>query len=155
MEQENTRKETFLAAFLLLAGSLILWKGYSYEPDSRQFPVFLGWLFVSFSALNAVTLFRKIKTEKLSLSFNFHKLSFPLSLSVLLLVGAYAAAIPLLGYYLSTFLFLILMMAGFGYVRKKNLLIYLGVTVLFLAGVYLFFTLLLGTRLPVGEIWAF
>ena len=32
MEQENTRKETFLAAFLLLAGSLILWKGYSYEP---------------------------------------------------------------------------------------------------------------------------
>lgn len=151
MEQENTRKETFLAAFLLLAGSLILWKGYSYEPDSRQFPVFLGWLFVSFSALNAVTLFRKIKTEKLSLSFNFHKLSFPLSLSVLLLVGAYAAAI----YYLSTFLFLILVMAGFGYVRKKNLLIYLGVTVLFLAGVYLFFTLLLGTRLPVGEIWAF
>lgn len=155
MEQENTRKETFLAAFLLLAGSLILWKGYSYESDSRQFPVFLGWLFVSFSALNAVTLFRKIKTEKLSLSFNFHKLSFPLSLSVLLLVGAYAAAIPLLGYYLSTFLFLILVMAGFGYVRKKNLLIYLGVTVLFLAGVYLFFTLLLGTRLPVGEIWAF
>ena len=110
---------------------------------------------MSFSALNAVTLFRKIKTEKLSLSFNFHKLSFPLSLSVLLLVGAYAAAIPLLGYYLSTFLFLILVMAGFGYVRKKNLLIYLGVTVLFLAGVYLFFTLLLGTRLPVGEIWAF
>ena len=44
MEQENIRKETFLATLLLLAGTLILWKGYSYEPDSRQFPVFLGWL---------------------------------------------------------------------------------------------------------------
>ena len=62
MEQENTRKETFLAAFLLLAGSLILWKGYSYEPDSRQFPVFLGWLFVSFSAL-------KLKNCRFPLTF--------------------------------------------------------------------------------------
>ena len=42
MEQENIRKETFLATLLLLAGTLILWKGYSYEPDSRQFPVFLA-----------------------------------------------------------------------------------------------------------------
>ena len=61
MEQENIRKETFLATLLLLAGTLILWKGYSYEPDSRQFPVFLGWLFVSFSILNAITLFKKFK----------------------------------------------------------------------------------------------
>ncbi|WP_439787663.1 hypothetical protein [Parasutterella excrementihominis] len=37
MKQENIRKETFLATLLLLAGTLILWKGYSYEPDSRQF----------------------------------------------------------------------------------------------------------------------
>lgn len=77
MEQENIRKETFLATLLLLAGTLILWKGYSYEPDSRQFPVFLGWLFVSFSILNAITLFKKFKAEKLSLSFEFHRPGFP------------------------------------------------------------------------------
>ena len=144
MEQENIRKETFLATLLLLAGTLILWKGYSYEPDSRQFPVFLGWLFVSFSILNAITLFKKFKAEKLSLSFEFHRPGFPLSLTI-----------PLLGYYLSTFLFLILVMAGFGCIRKRSLLVYLGVTLLFLTGVYFFFTLLLGTRLPVGDIWAF
>ena len=155
MEQENIRKETFLATLLLLAGTLILWKGYSYEPDSRQFPVFLGWLFVSFSILNAITLFKKFKAEKLSLSFEFHRPGFPLSLTILLLIGTYAVAVPLLGYYLSTFLFLILVMAGFGCIRKRSLLVYLGVTLLFLTGVYLFFTLLLGTRLPVGEIWAF
>lgn len=108
MEQENIRKETFLATLLLLAGTLILWKGYSYEPDSRQFPVFLGWLFVSFSILNAITLFKKFKAEKLSLSFEFHRPGFPLSLTILLLIGTYAVAVPLLGYYLSTFLFLIL-----------------------------------------------
>lgn len=155
MEQENIRKETFLATLLLLAGTLILWKGYSYEPDSRQFPVFLGWLFVSFSILNAITLFKKFKAEKLSLSFEFHRPGFPLSLTILLLVGTYAVAVPLLGYYFSTFLFLILLMAGFGCIRKRSLLVYLGVTLLFLTGVYFFFTLLLGTRLPVGEIWAF
>lgn len=155
MEQENIRKETFLATLLLLAGTLILWKGYSYEPDSRQFPVFLGWLFVSFSILNAITLFKKFKAEKLSLSFEFHRPGFPLSLTILLLVGTYAVAVPLLGYYFSTFLFLILVMAGFGCIRKRSLLVYLGVTLLFLTGVYFFFTLLLGTRLPVGEIWAF
>lgn len=83
MEQENIRKETFLATLLLLAGTLILWKGYSYEPDSRQFPVFLGWLFVSFSILNAITLFKKFKAEKLSLSFEFHRPGFPLSLTIL------------------------------------------------------------------------
>ena len=86
MEQENIRKETFLATLLLLAGTLILWKGYSYEPDSRQFPVFLGWLFVSFSILNAITLFKKFKAEKLSLSFEFHRPGFPLSLTILLLI---------------------------------------------------------------------
>ena len=85
MEQENIRKETFLATLLLLAGTLILWKGYSYEPDSRQFPVFLGWLFVSFSILNAITLFKKFKAEKLSLSFELHRPGFPLSLTILLL----------------------------------------------------------------------
>ena len=100
MEQENIRKETFLATLLLLAGTLILWKGYSYEPDSRQFPVFLGWLFVSFSILNAITLFKKFKAEKLSLSFEFHRPGFPLSLTILLLIGTYAVAVPLLGYYL-------------------------------------------------------
>ena len=123
MEQENIRKETFLATLLLLAGTLILWKGYSYEPDSRQFPVFLGWLFVSFSILNAITLFKKFKAEKLSLSFEFHRPGFPLSLTILLLIGTYAVAVPLLGYYLSTFLFLILVMAGFGCIRKRSLLV--------------------------------
>ena len=71
MEQENIRKETFLATLLLLAGTLILWKGYSYEPDSRQFPVFLGWLFVSFSILNAITLFKNSKQKSYLFPLSF------------------------------------------------------------------------------------
>ena len=113
-------------------------------PDSSRSSS--GWLFVSFSILNAITLFKKFKAEKLSLSFELHRPGFPLSLTILLLIGTYAVAVPLLGYYLSTFLFLILVMAGFGCIRKRSLLVYLGVTLLFLTGVYFFFTLLLGTR---------
>lgn len=155
MNSENIRRESFLAALLLIAGALILWNGYSYEPDSRQFPVFLGWLFLIFSVTNAVMLLKKLKTEKLSQAFSFQLPKLPLSAAVLLSVSVYAAVIPLLGFYLSSILFMVLVMAGFGGFHRKKLAIYVGAATLFLIGVYLFFTLLLGTRLPVGELWDF
>ena len=155
MNPESIRRESFLAALLLIAGGLILWNGYSYEPDSRQFPVFLGWLFLIFSAANAVLLFKKLRTEKLSCVLSFQIPNLPLSAAVILSVSAYAAVIPFLGFYLSTLLFMGFVMAGFGGLNKKKLAVYVGAAVLFLIGVYLFFTLLLGTRLPVGELWSF
>lgn len=155
MNPENIRRESFLAALLLITGGLILWNGYSYEADSRQFPVFLGWLFLIFSVANAVMLLKKLKAEKLSQALSLQMPKLSLSVAILLFVSVYAAVIPLLGFYLSTLLFMVLVMAGFGGFHKRKLAIYVGAAALFLIGVYLFFTLLLGTRLPVGELWSF
>ena len=150
MDKTKHQKETLLAIILLLLGGAILWNGYSYEPDSRQFPLFLGWLFIVFSVLNLGLILRKGLP-----SFDGMKVPvFSDSVFILALVCGYAVAIPFIGYYAATFLFLILVMFLFGRKSKTKKSLYLLTAAAFLCCVYVFFTLILGTQLPVGELFA-
>ena len=95
MEAREIKKECTLAVLLLATGGLVLWQAYSYEPESRQFPVFLGWLFMLFSAINfvrVVPLFSKLSL----ISDKFEKKSF-LPLLVLAFVSLYTLSIPWIG----------------------------------------------------------
>ena len=150
MEAKEIKKECTLAVLLLATGGLVLWQAYSYEPESRQFPVFLGWLFMLFSAINFVRLVPLF--SKLSLiSDKFEKKSF-LPLLVLAFVSLYTLSIPWIGYYPATCLFLLIFMLTFGY-WKKSAKQYLLAAAVFLGIVYLFFSVVLGTRLPMGELF--
>lgn len=150
MEAKEIKKECSLAVLLLAVGGLILWQAYSYDPESRQFPVFLGWLFLLCSGVNFIRVIPAF--NKLSLiSDRAEKRSF-LPLLVLSFVSLYTLSIPWIGYYPATGLFLLIFMLTFGY-WKKNAKQYLLGAAVFLGIVYLFFSVVLGTRLPMGELW--
>ncbi len=150
METKEIRKEVFLAVLLIFSSMLILWQSYDYEAESRQFPVFLGWLYLLFSGINlirVVPLFAKLSC----VSDKFEKTTF-LPLLVLASVSLYTLMIPWIGYYPATGLFLLIFMLTFGFWKKRGKQYLLAVAA-FLVIVYLFFSIVLGTRLPTGELW--
>ena len=151
MEAKEIKKECTLAVLLLATGGLVLWQAYSYEPESRQFPVFLGWLFMLFSAINFVRVvplfsklsfdFRQVREEKLPSS---SRSCFRESLHLIdsldrLLSGHLSISFNI--------------HADIRLLEEKRKTVLAGGSCLPRHRLSVFFSVVLGTRLPMGELF--
>lgn len=141
-----------VALITAIVGGVISYTAYGYGIEMSMFGPGAGfWPFILGLGLIAIALLIVIDTIRCRGEFSQQKVVFNSqgcfgAYRMMAVVLVYAALFPLLGFYVSSFLFLFVGMLMLG---VNNKLLALGVSAGFLAVIYLLFTLALHIQLPV------
>lgn len=138
-------KDLYFSILVTALSGFLTAQSYTYEPESAVFPKFLGALMTIFSLM---MLFRAIKAHSAGEAAAPSKpAGFRIAAAIFAASFAYIAGIQYVGYFVSTTIFLVLSMIGFG---EKRPLPIAAATLVFMGVIYVLFISFLGLRLPTG-----
>lgn len=151
MENKSTKKTfdfNYLSVALIYAWSFafLLWTPKIKDPASRMFPIGISVFAIILATILLLQTYFKWGKKQEPLDFSGSGTA--MIMAALLL--AYVGVITVVGFYLSTPFYLYISMWILGQKNKKLMLI---ISLAMTVGVYLFFDLLLGMKIPEGMLF--
>lgn len=151
METKSTKKifdYNYLSVGLIYVWAIafLLWTPKIKDPGSRMFPIGISVFAIMLATILLVKTYFKLGKKNEPLDFSGSGTA--MIMTALLL--AYVGMITTVGFYLSTPFYLYISMWILGQKSKKRMLI---ISLVMTVGVYLFFDLLLGMKIPEGMLF--
>ncbi len=138
----SCHKETICSITALLISAFLTVQSFQYPAESSHFPRFLTILM---TFLSVMMVFRNWKSQNTDNSSGFKSTELKTLFIVVTLTILYVLGIYYIGYFVSTTLFLVIMMRSFGHPKPFAMAL---AVFIFLATVYVLFVVFLGMHLP-------